>query len=418
MRKALFFGNNLCMNKKEYISALSRLITNRVKFHAPRANCENLDLQLLQVLGINSALPIFKFDKPMTSILHKAFVKAQKETDFVLISQEKYIKRMWRKSLKNLYFLDEDCSPALNEIVNCLNINYLSHSSFKQNLNKKYIKINQNEINLDYKQFFLYKKAESNGVVYEIKNFLLNGNNFVLNFVNPHLEKRQIMFEINIPLPNGYYQFTKVKTGIKIYNLSSKKSAYFNFDYKDCHLKFSCIDGIENSTHACINLSININLFAKEQRKIYFNFGENAYIFKNFAQIDKFFEISQQKAFQMFDVKISSKDKTFDDMFNNVLPQKIWLAWINDGVDESSESKYLNLKNEIVKYTQKGFVINEHFKGLKEVKIFCNNLYKRVFIISGQQRFILAQKTRYVNFTQVCKDFFDKSNEIYLCFGR
>ena len=87
-------------------------------------------------------------------------------------------------------------------------------------------------------------------------------------------------------------------------------------------------------------------------------------------------------------------------------------------MDFASESEYIKLKKTIVTENEKGYFINEDFKGLKEVKIYQNNSYKRVFIIEGEKRYVMSEKTKFFNFTQIAKEFFDKSNEIYLCFGK
>ena len=57
------------MNKKEYIEALARLIKNRVIFHAPIMYDDVVDFDLLDIVGINKNLPIFKFEKPLNKYL-------------------------------------------------------------------------------------------------------------------------------------------------------------------------------------------------------------------------------------------------------------------------------------------------------------------------------------------------------------
>ena len=88
------------MDKKEYIDALARLIKNRVLFHAPKHVDESADFELLDVVGIDKSLPVFKFSKPMTSVLFKAFEKAQKQVDFNLVLNENFIKKSWARKLK------------------------------------------------------------------------------------------------------------------------------------------------------------------------------------------------------------------------------------------------------------------------------------------------------------------------------
>lgn len=407
------------MDKNEYIKKLAMLIKNRVKFHAPKSIDEQVDFELLDAVGINKNLPIFVFKKKMTKVFVKAFILAQKEVDFNLIlPSESSLKQTWLKRLKNVHFIDENsCGFSLNYCIEKLNINYLTHSSFSPRISKHYIKINEQEVSLDFTQFYLHKKQQCNGVIFDIKKFLLNGINISTTFLNPYNEVKSIYFEVNIPLPNGYYNFSKVKTGVKIKNLTSKDVSYFNYNCQ-ANLSFSCIDGLESSTRACVNLSAKITLHPHEQRRVYFNYGDNAYMFNSPKLVDQFFLLSQQKTFEKFPIKINSRDKAFDDRFNNILPNKIWLAWAGDTIDEASEIEYLKLKSSIITEKEKGYFINENFKGLKEVKIYQNGSFKRVFIVQSDSRYIFAEKTKFFNFTQIAKQFFDKNNEIYLSFGK
>ena len=408
------------MKRKEYIQKMAMLIKNRVLFHAPIVFDDEVDFELLDAVGIDKNLPIFKFQKNMTKNLYKAFIQAQRAISFNLILSYKNLpKKSWLKRLKNVFVLEEEeCGYSLLSSINKLNINYLSHSSFSQAVTEEYLKINDEVINLSYKPFYLSKKASSGGIVYDIKEFILNGKNYSLTFSNPHKERHVCGFEINVPLPNGYYRFSKVRTGIKITNLTNGVVEYFNYNTKNAKLSFSAIDGIESSTRACVNLRINMELKGFEQKRFYFNYGRNAYLLNSQKEVDNFFELSQVKTNQKFDIKVRSHDKLFDEKFNNILPQKIWKAWNSGECDFASESEYIKLKKTIVTENAKGYFINEDFKGLKEVKIYQNNSYKRVFIIEGEKRYVMSEKTKFFNFTQIAKEFFDKSNEIYLCFGK
>ena len=133
--------------------------------------------------------------------------------------------------------------------------------------------------------------------------------------------------------------------------------------------------------------------------------------------MQNFFDISQQKINQIFDVKVSTHDKQFDQAFNFSLPYKIWEMWQKNGVDEKSENQWLKMKNQIIKNCKKGLQINEDFKGLKEVKIYRNLAWKRVFIVHNNARYMFADKVKYFNFTLLTNEIFNKNNEIYLSFA-
>ena len=120
---------------------------------------------------------------------------------------------------------------------------------------------------------------------------------------------------------------------------------------------------------------------------------------------------------EIFDIKINSKNKKFDGIFNRYLPQKIWLSWLKNDIDEESENFYLKTKQSLLKKVDGGVQINEEIEGLKEVRFFRNSGWKRVFIVPSESRYLFADKTKYFNFTLLTNEIFAKNNEIYLSFG-
>lgn len=407
------------MKKKEYIEKMANLIINRVRFHAPIVYDKEVDFEILEVIGIDTSLPIFKYDKSINAVMLDAFKRAQAEVNFnIIATNEPSVSEKKLKALKNfIYIREEELGYSLLASINALNINYKSNTEFDKEIEENYIKVNDEIVNLNYKNYYLHKKAISDGVVYEIREFLLNGRNFILNFSNGSNEKRIASFEINIVLPRGYYRFKRETNAIKIENLCSHDTAYFNFVSKNAKFSFSTISGVESSTHACLNMKMNISLNAKEQKRFYFNFGENKYCFTSPKDAERFFEISQEKMSEIFDIKVLTRNKQFDEEFNVYMPQKIWLSWLNLTIDEENEKNYLKTKNTIINKTENGLKINENFKGLKQVQIYLNSGYKRVFIVPGNERYILSGKTKYFNFNLLTKEVFEKNNEIYLSFG-
>ena len=77
------------MNKKEYIEKMASLIVNRVKFHAPKVKNEEVDFELLEVVGIDPKLPLFKYDKPLDGNFYHAFLQAKEKIKFNLILTQK-----------------------------------------------------------------------------------------------------------------------------------------------------------------------------------------------------------------------------------------------------------------------------------------------------------------------------------------
>ena len=406
------------MTKSEYILNLENLIVNRVKYHAPKVSGE-VDYALLDAIGIDGSLPIFIFNRKLDKIYYKAFIEAKKMIDFNLILTEKpLISKNKLEKLKKTYIIyKEEMGSLLSATLENLNINYVTHSNFKKDLKSEYMTINNNEISFDYIPYFYNKKGIYNGVVAEIKSYILNGKNFNLSFTNTRNEANEIEFEFNLPLPRGYYSFKRKFNCIEVENLTNKSLAYFNYNFIGGDVSFSSMSGIESCTFACINLKCKLSLLPKEIKKVYFNFGERKYCLNSPNEMKFFFELSQIKMNEIFDLKVTTRDNQFDNDFNLSLPRKIWEKWQNFDVDEENENYYLKLKNKIIQMTENGVQISQDFKGLKEVKFFRNNGWKRVFIVHNNSCYLFADRVKYFNFTLLTKEIFNKNNEIYLSFA-
>lgn len=406
------------MTKKEYIQNLENLIVNRVKYHSPE-KAEYIDFSLLDAVGIDASYPIFIFDRSLDNIYYKAFYQAKKRVDFnlILTQKTKVSEKRVKQLNKTFIIYKEEMGSILTHTLNSLNINYVTHSDFKNKLDGEYIKVDGQKIEYDYLPYFYTKKNFCHGVIVDSKIFLLNGKNYLINFTNTQNKVQKINFEFNLPLPRGYYSFKRGDNFIGIENLTSQAKAFFNYNLKNSKISFSTMCGIESCNFACINFFCQVELLPKENKKCYFNFGENKYCLKNPKEMQMFFEISQNKMNEIFDVKVLTRDNQFDQMFNLSLPRNIWEKWQNFEIDEKSENLWLKLKNEILNIQQNGIKISQEFKGLKEVKIYRNLGWKRVFIVHNNCCYMYADKVKYFNFTLLTKEIFDKNNEIYLSFA-
>ena len=407
------------MTKQEYISKLTNLIINRVTFHAPKLKCE-VDFSLLDAIGINGEYPVFVFNKKLDSIFYKAFLEAKKSVEFNLILTEKPLisKKKLEKLNKTYIIFQDEIGSLLASTLEGLNINYVTHSQFKKEFKKEYLSLNGKEVSFDYLPYFYTKKIMQDGVISDVKSYILNGKNYNLSFVNTKDEERILNFEFNLPLPRGYYIFNQKEDCVEIKNLTNNSVAYFNNNFKGGKFSFSSMDGIESSTFACINIKCKINLFPKESRKIYFNYGERKYCLNSPKEMQYFFDLSQNKMNEIFDIKVNSRDNNFDNDFNLSLPRKIWEKWQNFDIDEESENVYLKMRNKIIQSQSNGYQISQDFKGLKEVIFFRNQGWKRVFIVHNHSCYMYADKIKYFNFTLLTKEIFDKNNEIYLSFAQ
>ncbi|MBO5022437.1 MAG: hypothetical protein J6C53_03060 [Clostridia bacterium] len=407
------------MTKSEYIQKLKNLILQRVNFHAPKPRDSEIDYSVLNIVGIDASYPIFIFKKPLNEIFYKAFSLAKQEVEFNLILTEKPLVKAKniKKLSKTFVFSQEEMGGMLLLALENLNINYLSHATFDKIKSKEYIKIAGQELNFDFLPYFKRNNAMFNGVLVESKKFLLNGKNVIINLANTKLESREVDIEINIPLPRGYYFFKQSGNCVEIKNLTTMQKAYFNFNLPCEKLSFSLIGGIESCTFAGINLKCKVCLLPKQTLKLYYNFGDKKYCFSSPKEVELFFNLSQQKANEIFDVKVQTRDIKFDDKFNRSLPREIWEKWEKFDIDEASENLWLKIRSQIIKLTPKGEQISRDFKGLKEVKMYRNLGWKRVFVLRGEANYLFANKIKYFNYNLLTKEIFAKNNEIYLSFA-
>ncbi len=406
------------MTKKEYIQKLEDLIINRLKFHSPRATKE-VDYSILDAIGIDGSYPIFIFNKPLNKVFYKAFYNVKKMFDFNLILTDRPLinKRKLDNLNKTYMILKEEMGSNLFYTLDTLNVNYLTHSDFTHKTSNEGLTINGKQINFDYLPYYFKKKIMLDSVVCDIKNYILNGKNYNITLSNTSNQSKKIDLEFFLPLPRGYYIFTKKTKCVEIENLTNLNKAYFNFNLKDAEFCFSSLNGIESCTFACINLKAKISLLPKENKCLHFNFGENKYCLNNPFEMNYFFELSQRKMNQLFDVKVTTRDGKFDEDFNLSLPRKIWEKWQNFDVDEESENLYLKMRSQVLKEKDNYLQISKSFRGLKEVLFFRNNQWKKVFIVHSNSDYIFADRIKYFNFTAITKEIFDKNDEIYLSFA-
>lgn len=407
------------MKKKEYIEKLENLILQRVKYHAPKLNSNEIDYSLLDIIGINPSYPIFIFKKPLNKTFLKAFGNAKRHAQFNLILFEKplfNIKKL-AKLPKTYLIYKEELGGNLYNTLEALNINYLSHSEFKNELRGEYIKINGQELAFDFIPYFYRKKAMFDGVVVDVRQFILNGKNSTINLINTRNIGKNVKIELNIPLPRGYYFFKTEKDFVQIENLTNKEKAYFNYNFKRAKISFSNISGLESSTFACVNITCEISLLPHEKLVLYYNFGEHKYCLSSPNMIEYFFDLSQKKINEIFDIKVKTRDINFDNDFNLYLPRKIWEKWQNFEVDEEGINNWLKMRSKIVRMSEKGEQISSYIKGLKEVKFFRNSSWKRVFVLHNNSNYLYANKVKYFNYNLLTKEIFEKNNEIYLSFA-
>lgn len=360
------------MTKKEYVFKMSNLIKNRVFYHAPISFKGDVEFDKILAKGIDLSFPVFIMEKPFKKELIKAFLEAEKFADFNLIIRER--NKSIQKKFKRCYVVRQSEIPSLDK----LNINYKTFSSYNKVEDENYIKIGDEFINFEQKLFYLEQKKVVDDIFFSIKKYVLNGESIQIELTNTTKQEKIINFEYNHVLERGYYSFDKERGYLKIVNLFNNKELYLNANFGKVSENFSCVDGLENSTFARINLKAKILLKPMEKRNFFMNLGEKRFLLKNLSEINEYFNISQQKNFEVFNVKVESDNKFFERNFNRTLPNKIWNAWLNGVRDLDSENKYLNLKENILIKNGKRFILGRNSYGISNIFAFNGKDYVKI----------------------------------------
>jgi len=360
------------MTKKDYIFNLKNLIKNRVYFHSPKCYDGDIDFTKILSKGIDLSLPIFIMEKPFRKEIISAFLEAQKEVDFNLIIREKNKKIL--SKFRRCFILQKNEISSIEK----LNINYKTNSNYELKIEENYLKIGEKNFEPNEEDFYLEDKAVCGNIFYNIKKFLLNGENYIIELTNTSNQKEKIKIFYHNNLDRGYYLFNTTKSGLKTTNLITNEISYFNTNIKDGYKYCSCIDGVESSTFSCLTIEKEINLNPFEKKIVFINYGDKEFCLKNFSEMNQYFVFSQNKNREIFNVKINAKNKFLERYFNDVLPNKIWRAWVDGRRDKESEDEYNKIRNEIILYDGKKrfFPVNSY--EINEIKLFDGRNYKKI----------------------------------------
>ena len=411
------------MKKREYIEKAKNLILSRVRFHAPVLFDDEIDVAVLRANGIDEKLPVFKFEKSLSKRLLKAFILAKQEEKFnlVLCQSDAYNHNIWCSrqfnKMHNTTILGEYCSKRLLEMVNKLNINYSSSTNFNLRYCEKFFSVNGMRLNPSFDNFSLCQCAVFDEVFVDYSEFVLNGQNIYAKFLNKSDSEKKVTVELNIPLEKGYYYFKKLDKAYLIENLISKEKMYFNYLCGGAKFSFSNVDGLESSVFCCINAKLTLTLKPKQRKVIFFNFGESKFVVKNASEVEKLKAVSVTEAKKVFDVQVKTKNPKFDYFFNRVLPQRIWVNWLNGLCDEALEQKYLAYRRLFVKGKEKISFVKFSEIGVKEIGIFNGVYYKKILFVNGDEKFLKVGNTYFYQIGQITKRTLQSKEPVCLCFG-
>ena len=103
--------------------------------------------------------------------------------------------------------------------------------------------------------------------------------------------------------------------------------------------------------------------------------------------------------------------------FNQTLPKRIWINWLNCEANEKLEEKYITLKRLFIKGSEKFSFVPFKEIGLKEIGVFNGEYYKKIMIVNGFERFMKVGKTYFYNINDVTNHSLRSKEPISLSFG-
>ena len=363
------------MSKTENIENVARVIANRVRYHAPIVYDSDIDYKILEEFGIDISLPVFKFENEMTKPLLKAFSLAKKVCNFNLVTTKK------TNCPFALFLPKESVNLRLIQMVNKLNVNYKSISSYEPKFDIDFIKIGGKNLNLKYDNFCLEKHDSVDGILIRQRQFVASGECNIIEVTNSNCKLEEIEIEYNKNLPTGNYYFKKEKNAIKIQNLFSGEIKWFNTNLQTNNLFFSCVDGIENSCYACIRFKQKIMLKPYQKKVFFFNFGSKKFCCKSLENMEYLLESAKKRCYENFDIKVFTTDKSYDEKLNIIMPRDIWLNWLNEKRDLELEKRYIKEKQKVfIRQGNRIVFALEDYKTFREIDIYDGNEFREVYI--------------------------------------
>ena len=416
---------NLCKNhfmiKKDIALKYKEFILNCVRFHAPICFSADINRTALFSHGINLDYPIFVYENAVDDNLMYAFKEALKEENFnLLVPIEILTNKQERKlsKLKNLVLYSRNQEMAFLNMISKLNINYKAKTNYNIIYKEKFCKVNNAVLNPNYKEFCLRAEEKINSIDLIYREFLINGNNIYINFKNNTQKDEKVNISLNFPLKRGYYVFKRHNGYFTIDNLQNGEKLFFNYVSPNANVSYSMIDGLDNSCYSTIFLKLNFNLKAGGERVLFFNLSNKKSPLKTKGQFDKLFKLSMNKNMELFDLKVKTKNQKFDQYFNNTLPKKIWLKWLNFENDKTLIDKYMTYRSLFIKGKEKISFVPFKEIGLKELGIFNGEYYKKILISFGAEKFLQVGKTKFFNINNVTRFSLRKNEAINLSFDR
>lgn len=415
------------MRKKEYIEKAKTAILNRVRFHAPILHSDKIEAGVLARSGINPQLPIFKFEKPLSKALARAFSLALQEENFNLVICAEALNAATKKAKpRKLYanllnravvFQPQSSSKMLLEMINKLNINYPSASNYNVANKEKFFKVGGKILNPRFEDFALVGTDVIDNCLVQYCEFALNGDNFFVKVQNKESFSKPLTLELNLPLAKGYYFFKRLTRAIMIENLMTKQKLFLNFLCRNAKFSFSNVDGLENSIYSCVNAKLTLNLKPGEETFVFFNFGQGQFVPKNSAQVVRLVQLSKNECYKTFNVRVLTKNPKFDLLFNKTLPQRIWVDWMNGENNEQLQQRYISYKKLFVRGDAKFRLVNFKEIGLRELGIFNGKYYKKIVVLQGNEQFMRVGKTFFYNVDGITNKSLQSTNPIAVCFG-
>lgn len=349
---------------------MTNLILNRVNYHAPINYDGDIPYKEIIKKGIDLSLPVFIMKKPLIKALETAFKKAKNQKEFNLILTNKNRRLL---KLKNCFCVEDVEKLSLEK----LDVNYKTNSKYVLVEKGDYVKVGE-KLDFKHDDFCNIAKTTNNDVLILSKQFILNGENIIIELVNTKKENKVVEIEVNRELKKGCYSFSKNRNSLKIQNLFTNENLFFNFNFGKIKERFSCLDGVENCNFSRVNFQGKIQLKPFEKKVVFLNFGKDKIILSDRKEIEGFFQHSKTSLQKIFNVKIESENKFFERFFNEVLPCKIWNTWLKGERDLKSENEYLKIKENVILKKNRNMIFPKNKYNILKVFLFENNKFKKI----------------------------------------
>ena len=213
------------------------------------------------------------------------------------------------------------------------------------------------------------------------RQFYASGECNIIELVNSNSKQEEIEIEYNHNLPKGNYYFKKEHHSIRAINLFTREECFFNSNINLNSVFFSCVDGVESSSFACVRFKEKIVLKPYQKKVVFINFGNKKFYINSFSDMDALCESARKRCYENFDFRVFTCNKGYDEKINQTLPREIWLSWLDGKRNREFEREYVEERQKVFSRNKDKVCFNlEEHKNFREVDIYDGKEFRPVFI--------------------------------------